>query len=141
MATRVYDTLIVGAGFTGIGTAIKLVAAGVDDFVIIEREDRVGGTWRDNTYPGAACDIPSLLYSFSFARNPDWSRTYSGGDEILAYVEHLVDTHDLARHIRFGATVEMLAWDDRAATWTAHLVGGETVTARAAVMAAGPLAE
>lgn len=71
---HVYDTLIVGTGFTGIGAAIKLTQAGVDDVVIVERDQRVGGTWRDNTYPGAACDIPSLLYSFSFVANPTWSR-------------------------------------------------------------------
>lgn len=74
---HVYDTLIVGTGFTGIGAAIKLTQAGVDDVVIVERDQRVGGTWRDNTYPGAACDIPSLLYSFSFVANPTWSRAYS----------------------------------------------------------------
>ena len=76
------DTLIVGAGFTGIGAAIKLAKAGVDDIVILERADRVGGTWRDTTYPGASCDIPSLLYSFSFVKNPTWSRTYSPAGEI-----------------------------------------------------------
>ena len=72
MAAHIHDTIIVGAGFSGIGTAIKLAESGVEDFVIVERGDRVGGTWRDNTYPGAACDIPSLLYSYSFAKNPDW---------------------------------------------------------------------
>lgn len=77
VGTHTYDTLIVGAGFTGIGAAIKLSEADVDDFVILERSDRVGGTWRDNTYPGAACDVPSLLYSYSFVKNSSWSRAYS----------------------------------------------------------------
>ncbi len=72
-----YATLIVGAGFTGLGAAIRLAEAGVDDIVILERTDRVGGTWRDTTYPGASCDVPSLLYSYSFVKNPTWSRTYS----------------------------------------------------------------
>ena len=94
--TEVYDTLIVGAGFTGIGTAIKLTQAGVDDFVILERADRVGGTWRDNTYPGAACDIPSLLYSFSFVKNPTWSRAYSPAGEICDHIEDMVDASTCA---------------------------------------------
>src|SRR3954453_10252630 len=109
---HVYDTLIVGTGFTGIGAAIKLTQAGVDDIVIVERSDRVGGTWRDNTYPGAACDIPSLLYSFSFAKNPNWSRAYSPSDEIRAHIEALVPRFDLARFIRFGTAVEALAFDE-----------------------------
>ncbi len=105
MAQSTYDTLIVGAGFTGIGTAIKLIEAGVDDFVILDRSDRVGGTWRDNTYPGAACDIPSLLYSFSFVKNPDWSRAYSPAGEIRQHIEDMVDPFDLRRRIQFGVEV------------------------------------
>jgi len=108
MSQRVHDTLIVGSGFTGIGTAIKLAQAGVDDFVIVEREDRVGGTWRDNTYPGAACDIPSLLYSFSFAQNPDWTRAYSPAGEICEHIEDLVDAFDLRRRIQFNVEVNGL---------------------------------
>src|SRR6195952_2019906 len=99
MSEHVYDTMIVGSGFTGIGTAIKLAAAGVDDFVIVEREDRVGGPWRDNPRPGAACDIPSLLYSFSFAQNPGWSRACSPAGEIRQHIEKLVDDFDLRRRI------------------------------------------
>ncbi|MGV9803313.1 flavin-containing monooxygenase [Mycobacterium sp. NPDC003449] len=113
-----YDTLIVGAGFTGIGTAIKLIEAGVDDFVILDRSDRVGGTWRDNTYPGAACDIPSLLYSFSFVRNPDWSRAYSPAGEIRQHIEDMVDTFDLRRRIRFGVEVDGLSFDEAGGVWT-----------------------
>ncbi|MGB7114457.1 MAG: FAD-dependent oxidoreductase, partial [Mycobacterium sp.] len=74
--THTHETLIVGAGFSGLGAAIKLAQANVDDIVILERSDRVGGTWRDTSYPGASCDIPSLLYSYSFVKNPTWSRTY-----------------------------------------------------------------
>jgi cation diffusion facilitator CzcD-associated flavoprotein CzcO len=102
---HVYDTLIVGTGFTGIGAAIKLTGAGVDDFIIVEREDRVGGTWRDNTYPGAACDIPSLLYSFSFVANPTWSRAYSPADEIRRHIEEMVDKFDIRRRIQFAVEV------------------------------------
>src|SRR5687768_13235745 len=98
---HVYDTLIVGAGFTGIGAAIRLTQAGVDDLVVLDRSDRVGGTWRDNTYPGAACDIPSLLYSFSFTRNPKWSRAYSPADEICRHIEDMVDNFGLEPEIQF----------------------------------------
>ena len=136
---KVYDTLIVGTGFTGIGTAIKLVAAGVDDFVIIEREDRVGGTWRDNTYPGAACDIPSLLYSFSFAQNPDWSRAYSPADEICKHIEDLVDDFDLRRRIQFGVEVDGLDFDEAEGTWTVKTTGRKRYIARTVVLASGPL--
>ena len=116
MATHIYDTLIVGAGFTGIGAAIKLAEAGVDDFVILERSDRVGGTWRDNTYPGAACDIPSLLYSFSFVKNPSWSRAYSPADEICRHIEDMVGNSGLEPRIQFGVEVNGLAFDETQAS-------------------------
>ncbi|MCV7288516.1 NAD(P)/FAD-dependent oxidoreductase [Mycolicibacterium wolinskyi] len=134
-----YDTLIVGAGFTGIGAAIKLTEAGVDDFVILDRSDRVGGTWRDNTYPGAACDIPSLLYSFSFVKNPDWSRAYSPADEICRHIEDMVDTFDLRRHIQFGVEVNGLAFDETDGVWTVKTTGRKRFRARTVVLASGPL--
>jgi cation diffusion facilitator CzcD-associated flavoprotein CzcO len=105
MAAHTYDTLIVGAGFTGIGAAIKLTRADIDDIVILERGDRVGGTWRDNTYPGAACDVPSLLYSFSFVSNSSWSRAYSPAGEIRAHIEEMVSRFALRDYIRFGVEV------------------------------------
>lgn len=134
-----YDTLIVGAGFTGIGTAIKLIEAGVDDFVILDRSDRVGGTWRDNTYPGAACDIPSLLYSFSFVKNPDWSRAYSPADEIREHIEGMVDTFDLRRRIQFGIEVNGLEFDEDEGLWTVKTTGRKRFEARTVVLASGPL--
>ncbi|MDB5976102.1 MAG: monooxygenase [Nevskia sp.] len=133
------DVLIVGAGFAGLGTAIRLLAAGIDNIVILERGSEVGGTWRDNSYPGAACDIPSNLYSFSFAQNPQWSRGYSGSGEILGYIRHLVAHYKLGRLIRFGHTVTGLAFDAEQGVWNASLAGGGVVSARAAVMAQGPL--
>jgi len=134
------STLIIGAGFAGLGTAIRLLQSGVEDFVILERDEQVGGTWRDNTYPGAACDIPSLLYTYSFAQNPNWSRAYSGSAEILAYIQHMVDEYDLTRFIRFGVTVTGLEFDEDEGTWTVGVEGSADVTARAVVMASGPLA-
>ena len=138
--SRTPSVLIVGAGFAGLGTAIRLLQSGIDDFVVLERSDRVGGTWRDNTYPGAACDIPSVLYSYSFAPKPDWSRAYSPGGEIQDYIDHLVERFRLADHIRFGVEVTALNFDEHTATWTADTASGETFGGRTAVMAAGPLA-
>ncbi|MEO8816505.1 MAG: NAD(P)/FAD-dependent oxidoreductase [Mycobacterium sp.] len=136
-----YSTLIIGAGFTGLGAAIKLRQAGVDDFVILERADRVGGTWRDNTYPGAACDIPSWLYSFSFAPNPAWSRMYSPGQEISRHIEDLADRFDLRRRIRFGVEVSGLTFDEDAGQWSVTTGGGHTYRARTVVLASGPLSD
>lgn len=134
------DSLVIGAGFTGLGTAIKLRAAGVDNFVVVERSDRVGGTWRDNTYPGAACDIPSLLYSFSFARNPYWSRAYSSSHEIRAHIEDLVARFELERFIRFGTAVESMVFDQHAGVWDVSTSSGP-YRARTVIAASGPLAD
>ena len=138
-APKPVSVLIVGAGFAGLGMAIRLKKAGIKDFVILERGDRVGGTWRDNTYPGAACDIPSNLYSFSFAPNPNWSRSYSESAEILDYIEYLVSAFGLKEHIRFNHNVTGLDFDEGQGLWTAQLEGGGSVRARSAVMAQGPL--
>lgn len=136
----VYQTLIVGAGFSGIGVAIKLAEAGIgdDEIVILERSDRVGGTWRDTRYPGAACDIPSLLYSFSFVANPGWSRAYPSAGEIYAHIEDMVDRFDLRRHIRFGTEVTGLAFDEDTGVWTVS-AGRKKFRARTVVLASGPL--
>ncbi|MBX9921949.1 MAG: NAD(P)/FAD-dependent oxidoreductase [Mycolicibacterium frederiksbergense] len=141
MAAQIHDTIIVGAGFSGIGTAIKLAESGVEDFVIVERGDRVGGTWRDNTYPGAACDIPSLLYSYSFAKNPDWSRAYSPAGEICAHIEAMVDDFDLRRRIQFGVEVTGLSFDGEAGVWTVATNGRKKLQARTVVLASGPLTD
>ncbi|WP_046320421.1 NAD(P)/FAD-dependent oxidoreductase [Mycobacterium sp. UM_Kg1] len=136
-----YQTLIVGAGFTGIGTAIKLAEAGLagaSEMVILERSDRVGGTWRDTRYPGAACDIPSLLYSFSFVANPGWSRAYPSAGEICAHIEDMVDKFDLRRHIRFGTAVTGLEFDSGTGVWTVS-AGRRKFRARTVVLASGPL--
>ena len=138
-ASKPASVLIVGAGFAGLGMAIRLKKAGIEDFVILERGEDVGGTWRDNTYPGAACDIPSNLYSFSFAPNPNWSRGYSDGAEILDYIHYLVSAFGLRKHIRFQHNVTALDFDTRRGLWTAELEGREPLRARAAVMAQGPL--
>ena len=133
------SVLIVGAGFAGIGMAIRLKQAGIEDFLILERDTAVGGTWRDNQYPGAACDIPSNLYSYSFAPNPNWSRSFSGSQEILGYIQHMVAEFGLEKHIRFQQNVADLSFDEKAGLWTATTDKKEMFAGRAALMAQGPL--
>ena len=107
------DVVIVGSGFSGLGTAIRLKKEGFEDFVVLERGDEVGGTWWFNTYPGCACDVPSHLYSFSFAPNPDWSETYSKQPEIRDYLRRCADELGVRPHLRFGHTVISAAWTSR----------------------------
>jgi cation diffusion facilitator CzcD-associated flavoprotein CzcO len=109
--------LIVGTGFAGLGMAVRLKQAGIDDFVVLERAGEVGGTWRDNTYPGAACDVPSHLYSFSFAPNPDWSRSFSPQAEIQEYLRRVADDFGVRPHIRFHQAVLGAVWDDAEQRW------------------------
>ncbi|BBX84641.1 flavin-containing monooxygenase [Mycolicibacterium aubagnense] len=131
---------IIGAGFAGVGAAIRLKDQGITDFEIFERGTRVGGTWRDNTYPGAACDIPSRLYSYSFAPNPDWSHTYSGSDEILGYIDTMVESAGIAPYIQFGHNVTGVEYDEAAGEWTVNFEGRPPVQARTVIVASGPLA-
>ena len=133
------DVAIVGAGFAGLGTAIRLRQKGITNFAVLERGSRVGGTWRDNTYPGAACDIPSRLYSYSFAPNANWSHTYSGSAEILRYIDHIVAKYALTDVIRFAHNVIDLTYDDGA--WLITVAGqADPLRARTVVVASGPLA-
>ena len=107
-----FDIVIVGSGFSGLGMAIRLKQEGIHDFAVLERGDDVGGTWHYNTYPGCACDVPSHLYSFSFAPNPDWSQTYSPQPEIREYLRGCADRFDIRPHVKLGHTVESASWDD-----------------------------
>ncbi|MHA7651495.1 flavin-containing monooxygenase [Mycobacterium sp. ML4] len=118
---------IIGAGFGGLGAAVALRRAGIDDLTIIEADDGVGGTWRRNTYPGAACDIQSHLYSFSFAPNRSWSRTYARQPEILAYLESVADDFDLRRHLMLETKVTSARWDEDAGRWELELHRAGTV--------------
>jgi cation diffusion facilitator CzcD-associated flavoprotein CzcO len=136
---RELTAIIVGAGFSGLAAGIGLVREGIDDFVILEKGDGVGGTWRDNTYPGAACDIPSHLYSYSFAPNPTWSRAYGGQREILAYLEHCADTFGLRPYLRFNTRVTGARYDEATATWSVTTESGEVLTARALILGNGAL--
>ena len=138
MATRT-RLLIIGAGFGGIGLGIRLRAAALTDFVILEKSDRVGGVWRANSYPGAACDVPSLLYSFSFAPRADWPDRYARQPDILAYLEQCARDHGLMPHIRFGAEVAAAEWDEARRLWVVRTRDGITFEAQALVTAAGQL--
>lgn len=140
MSAEHHRVAIAGSGFAGLGMAVRLREAGIDDFVILERGDDVGGTWRDNTYPGCQCDVPSHLYSFSFAPNPDWTRTYSKQGEIQAYLQRVARDHDLYRHCRFGHEVEKGAWDENAQLWRVTTSQGE-LTADIGVLGVGALSE
>jgi cation diffusion facilitator CzcD-associated flavoprotein CzcO len=133
------DAIIIGASFGGLCAAIKLKQAGLTRLTVLEKADRLGGTWRDNTYPGAACDVPSRLYSYSFAMNPDWSRAYSGQAEIQAYMEACADRFGVRRYFRFGAEVARADWDAAAGLWTVTLTGGETLGAPVLVSGLGQL--
>jgi cation diffusion facilitator CzcD-associated flavoprotein CzcO len=133
------SVLIVGSGFSGLGMAIGLKKAGIHDFVVLEKADEVGGTWRDNHYPGCACDVPSLLYSYSFEPWPGWSRDYAKQAEILSYLRHCADKYAIRPHIRFGARVVRARWDERAGQWEVETSDGRTLRARALVAGCGPL--
>ena len=137
---RHVHTAIVGAGFSGMGMAVGLLEAGRSDFVIFERADSVGGTWRDNSYPNCRCDVPSHLYSFSFAPNPDWPETYSPAGEIHAYQRRVAEEKGLIPHIRFGHEVLGADWDDDASLWRIETNHGSW-TADFVVGAFGLLAE
>ncbi len=134
------DVAVIGAGIAGIGLGIRLKRRGGLNFAIFERAQNVGGTWRDNTYPGVACDVPSHLYSFSFKPNPDWSRYFAPGEEIQRYLESCVDDESLTAHLRLGTEVLGMRWNAAQDHWELATTGG-TVTARVLVLAAGRLSE
>lgn len=131
------SVLIVGSGFAGLGMGIRLKQEGIDDFLILERADDVGGVWRDNVYPGVACDVPVHVYSFSFEPNPNWSRFFAPQREILAYLHHCVDKYGLRPHLRLGAGVENAVFDDARALWTVTTSSGTKLEARVLITAAG----
>ncbi len=134
------DIAIVGSGFSGLGMAIQLQRQGRDDFVVLERAEEVGGTWWANTYPGCACDVPSHLYSFSFAPNPEWTETYSKQPEIRDYLIRCADQFGVRDKVRTGNELTDAKWDPEAQRWQIETTGG-TYDARVLVLAAGALFE
>ena len=134
-----HDVLIIGSGFSGLCMGIALKKSGRHDFVILEKAADIGGTWRDNTYPGAACDVPSNMYSFSFEPNPEWSRLYSHQAEILTYMRHCASKYHLLPHVHTDSEVHALRWDDQARHWQVTLADGTAMTARIVVSGIGGL--
>ncbi|MGW8394790.1 flavin-containing monooxygenase [Pseudoduganella sp. HUAS MS19] len=133
-----YDVVIVGSGFGGICSAIKLKEAGIDNFIMLEKDEVFGGTWRVNTYPGAACDIPSHLYSFSFAQNARWSRLFPRQDELLEYTRRVVRDFGLERHLRLGTALQSAQFDETEGCWRIATSKGE-LSARTVIFAIGLL--
>lgn len=136
---EVLDVIILGAGFGGVCAAIKLREQGIDNFRVFEKAAGIGGTWWYNTYPGAACDIASHLYCYSFEPNPNWSRVYSPQAEIQAYIERCAEKYQVKRHIQLNTAVEKFTFDDERKLWIAHLAGGKTAAAHHVIFASGGL--
>ena len=139
MSDESVDVLIVGAGFAGLGMAIQLRKAGMESFLIVEKGGEVGGTWWYNRYPGCACDIPSHLYSFSFDRNPDWSRMYAGQAEILEYLKSCAKRYGVAARVRLNTALREARWDESRRAWRATLGSGAVIEARVLVSGMGAL--
>jgi len=133
------SVIIIGTGFGGLCMAIQLRKAGIDTFTLLEKASGVGGTWRDNTYPGAACDVQSHLYSFSFEPKHDWSRKFGLQPEILGYMRHCVEKYALSDHIRLNTEVASASFDEHANRWTVTTTDGQSLTADIVVTATGQL--
>lgn len=133
------DVAIIGTGFSGLGMAIKLKQSGNNDFVVLEAASDLGGTWRDNHYPGCACDVQSHLYSFSFEPNPNWSRMFAPQPEIWAYLRHCAKKYQITSHIRYNARVDGAQWDETAQAWHIRTADGKTLSARVLVSGIGGL--
>jgi cation diffusion facilitator CzcD-associated flavoprotein CzcO len=136
-----FPIAIIGAGFAGIGAAIQLIKAGIRSFTIFERADEIGGTWRDTTYPGAACDVQSHVYSLSFEQNPDWSRRYATSSEIQGYLLSVVEKWNLREHMRLGTEITEARFDEENGTWTLKTGDDDTFVARAVLAGTGGLVD
>jgi cation diffusion facilitator CzcD-associated flavoprotein CzcO len=141
MRTPDHEVVIVGAGFSGIGASIRLAKAGIDDHILIEEGDDVGGTWMWNQYPGIAVDIPSFSYQFSFERSTSWSRVYAPGDELYDYARHCAEKYGVRDRVRFGTRVLGATFDDDADVWRLRTSSGDEVTARYVIGATGVLTQ
>jgi cation diffusion facilitator CzcD-associated flavoprotein CzcO len=141
MSAVVTRALIIGSGFSGLGMGIALKNQGFTDrdFLILEKADEIGGTWRDNTYPGCACDIPSHMYSFSFEPKPDWTHMWSFQPEIFDYLKHVTDKYGLRRNIRFNTFVDRAHWDEHDARWHVFDKSGQEFVAQFLISGAGGL--
>jgi cation diffusion facilitator CzcD-associated flavoprotein CzcO len=136
-----FPIAVIGAGFAGIGMAIQLKKSGIESFTIFERANEIGGTWRDNTYPGCACDVPSHVYSYSFELNPNWTRSFAGSGEIQSYLLHCVEKYGLRRHLRLNTAITEAIFDEEAGLWSLSTDTGEKVSARAVASGVGGLVD
>lgn len=137
--SQVLDVMIIGAGFGGVCAAIRLQQEGIHNIRVFEKAAGIGGTWWYNTYPGAACDIPSHLYCYSFEPNPNWSRKYSPQAEIRDYIEHCASKYGIRKHIQLNSTVQALRFDEQRKLWLAEFEAGDTVAAHHVILATGGL--
>lgn len=133
-----HHVVVIGSGVGGLCAGVRLKQAGIEDFVIIDRAADLGGTWRDNVYPGIAVDIPSVIYQYSFFRNPHWSRVFAPGDEVQAYHQRVAENFGLRPHFRFGVDVRSEEWDEEQHHWRLNLADGSVMTARFVISAIGP---
>ena len=136
-----HEVIVIGAGFSGIGASIRLSQARIDDHILVEEGDDVGGTWYWNRYPGVAVDIPSFSYQFSFERSTDWSRVYASGEELHAYARRCAEKYGVRERVRFDTRVTGATFDDRAHVWTLHTAADNDLTARFLIGAAGPFSQ
>ncbi len=139
MTSSHHDIIVVGSGFSGLGMGIFLKKSGRNDFLILEKSNDFGGTWLDNNYPGAACDVPSHMYSYSFEQNPNWSRFYSGQAEILAYMQKCARKYDLYPHFRGNSELIEARWSDAEKHWQLKTGDGKAYTARVVISGIGGL--
>lgn len=139
-AVRVYDTIVIGAGISGLAAAHQMNQVGYQDYVVLEKADRVGGTWRDNTYPGCGCDVPSALYSFSFSPSHKWSHLFAKQPEILSYLEDVAEKHQLNENIVFGCELLQAVWNEEKKQWDLKTSKGD-YAARTVIFSTGPITE
>lgn len=139
MPQQTFTSVIIGSGFSGIAMAIKLKEKGIQNFIILEKASDVGGTWRENTYPGAECDIPSALYSFSFEPYPHWEYKWSMQPQILEYIHYVVDKYKLRAHIRFNQELKSASWDEEKSHWIIQSQSGDSFSSQTFISAIGQL--
>lgn len=135
-----HRVIVIGGGFAGLGAAIKLKQAGIQDFILLEKADELGGVWRENTYPGCACDVPSALYSYSFEPNPTWSRVFAGQAEIKQYLQNTAQKYQVLPHVHFNHEALAATWSDTKQCWIIKTNQGE-LHSQFAIMACGPMHE
>lgn len=139
MSNTTHSCIIVGTGFSGIAMAVKLKEKGIEDFIILEKADDVGGTWRENTYPGAECDIPSALYSYSFEPYPEWEYKWSMQPQILEYIKYVARKREIYQHVHFGEELVAADWQEKEGIWKVQTKGGKTYHGKMFVSAIGQL--